>query len=99
MLHIKPIAVLKDGFLNVAEKVRTRQAALKRVLDMAEAEFGGQPLCMGILHARDLAAGKNLLEEARRRFNIKDISMTELSISLAANLGPGTVGLVLYPAG
>jgi len=25
--------------------------------------------------------------------------LTELSISLAANFGPGTVGLVLFPAG
>jgi hypothetical protein len=38
------------------------------------------------------------MEEAKKRFNIKDLVLTDLSISLAANFGPGTVGLVLYPA-
>ncbi|MDI6770869.1 MAG: hypothetical protein QMD04_14505 [Anaerolineales bacterium] len=32
-------------------------------------------------------------------YDIRDSIMTDLSISVAANLGPGTVGLVVYPVG
>jgi len=37
------------------------------------------------------------MEMVKDKFNVKDLIMTDLSISVAANLGPGTVGLVLYP--
>jgi fatty acid-binding protein DegV len=51
-----------------------------------------------VVHARDEASAQSLLEEAKKRFNVKESFLTDLSISLAINFGPGTVGLVLYPA-
>jgi fatty acid-binding protein DegV len=54
---------------------------------------------MGVVHARDLASAQSLMEEAKKRLNVKEAVITDLSISLAINFGPGTVGLVLYPAG
>jgi DegV family protein with EDD domain len=98
VLNVKPIAVLKDGLVNMVEKVRTRKAALERVVEMAVEEFGKQPVYLGVIHARDLAAGNALMTEAKKHFNIKDVVLADLSISLAANFGPGTVGLALYPA-
>jgi len=97
ILNVKPIAVLNHGVVNMVEKVRTRKAALARVIDMAVAEFGDQPVYLGIVHARDIVSGSLLMEQARKRFNCKETMLTDLSISLAANFGPGTVGLVLYP--
>jgi len=97
-LNVKPIAVLSDGVLNMAERVRTRKAALDRVIEMAREEFGERPVYLGVVQARDLKAGQALMDAAAPRLNCKDVIMTELSISVAANLGPGTVGLVLYPA-
>ena len=98
ILNVKPIAVLQNGMVNMVEKVRTRKSALERVLEMGKEVFGNQPVYVGVMQARDPEAGKALLEEAKKRFNIKEAFLSELSISLAANLGPGTVGLVLYPA-
>jgi DegV family protein with EDD domain len=98
VLNVKPIAVLRDGLVNMEEKVRTRKAALNRVIEIGVEEFGRLPLYMGVVHARDHAAGKAMLEKAKKHFNFKDITLSDLSISLAANFGPGTVGLVLYPA-
>ena len=98
ILNVKPIAILQNGMVNMVEKVRTRKSALERVLEMGKEVFGNQPVYVGVMQARDPEAGKALLEEAKKRFNIKEAFLSELSISLAANLGPGTVGLVLYPA-
>jgi DegV family protein with EDD domain len=97
-LNIKPIAILKDGLVEMVEKVRTRKAAIERVLEMAKQIYGDQPVYVAAVHARDLEAGQALLDEAEKRFNIKDSVLTDLSISLAINFGPGTIGLVLYPA-
>jgi len=97
VLNVKPIAVLRNGLVDMVEKVRTRKVALERVLAMAVEEFGNQPIYLGIVHARDIASGNALMTEAKTRFNSKETVLTDLSISLAANFGPGTVGLVLYP--
>lgn len=97
MLNVKPIAVLKDGVLNMAEKVRTRKASLDRLLEMVKEYVGDREVMMSIVHARDPQAGADLMERARRMFNTRDLFLTDLSISVAANLGPGTVGIVFFP--
>lgn len=97
VLNVKPIAVLRDGDLSMAERVRTRKAALDRVIEMAREEFGDKPVILATVHARDPKSGEALLEEARKHFNHKETMMSELAISIAANLGPGTVGLIVYP--
>jgi fatty acid-binding protein DegV len=53
---------------------------------------------LAVVHARDPQSGEALLEQAKSHFNHKETMISELSISIAANLGPGTVGLILYPA-
>ena len=98
ILNVKPIAVLKDGVLNMVEKVRTRKASLERILEMGKEAFGDRPVHLGVVHARDPESGASLLEEAKKIFNFKDAVQSDLSVSLAINLGPGTVGLVLCPA-
>jgi DegV family protein with EDD domain len=98
LLNVKPIARLEDGLVNMVDKVRTRKAALERVIAMGKELVGDKPVYLGVMHARDIESGKALLEEANKHFNIKSSELTDLSISLAINFGPGTVGLVLYPA-
>ena len=98
VLNVKPIALLKDGLIDMVDRVRTRKAAIERVLELAKELVGDAPVVIGVVHARDEASAKSLLEEAKKRFTVKESFLTDLSISLAINFGPGTVGLVLYPA-
>ena len=98
ILNVKPIALLQNGLVNMVEKVRTRKTALERILSLGRETVGDKPVHLGIVHARDIESAEALLEEAKKQFNFKSVVMTDLSISLAINLGPGTVGLVLFPA-
>jgi DegV family protein with EDD domain len=99
LMNVKPIAILKDGVLNMAERVRTRKASVARVIALGVEEFGTTPIYLGILQANDRPSGEALMAEARKHFNVVgEPVLSDLSISVAANLGPGTVGLVLYPA-
>jgi DegV family protein with EDD domain len=98
LLNLKPVVLLKDGLLETVDKVRTRKASLARVIALGQELVGKAPVQLGIVHARDVESGKALMEEAKKNFNAKGAELTDLSISLAINLGPGTVGLVLYPA-
>ncbi|MBI4762542.1 MAG: DegV family protein [Chloroflexota bacterium] len=97
-LNLKPIAMLKDGLVDMVDRVRTRKAAFERVVELAKEHAGDQPVYLGIVHARDLASAQVLMEQAKKSLNVKEAWLTDLSISLAINFGPGTVGLVLYPS-
>jgi DegV family protein with EDD domain len=97
-LNLKPIALLKDGLVEMVDRVRTRKAAIERVLTIARESVGDKPVHVGVVHARDLATGQSLLNEAKKVLNVKESFLTDLSISLVINFGPGTVGIVLYPA-
>ncbi len=97
VLNVKPIAVVTDGVVNVTERVRTRRASLERVLVIVKEQVGERLVNIGVVHARDPKAGAELMEQARSRFNIAELILTDLSISVAANLGPGTVGIVYCP--
>jgi DegV family protein with EDD domain len=99
MLNVKPIVVLREGILDMAERVRTRSKALDRVLEMLHKQFEKEPVHVAAVHARDPESGQALFERARKTFNIKELILTDLSVAVAANLGPGTVGLIVYPAG
>lgn len=99
VLNVKPIARLEKGVLAMVDRVRTRKAALERVLQMGKDALGSKPVYVGVVHARDPESAATLMAEAKKRLNYMDAVESDLSISLAINLGPGTVGLVLYPAG
>jgi DegV family protein with EDD domain len=98
MLNVKPLAKLQDGVIHTTDKVRTRKAALTRVVEMGKELVGDAPVTVAAVHARDEESARMLLDEAKKSLNVKEAVFAELSISLAINLGPGTVGLVLYPS-
>jgi len=38
-----------------------------------------------------------VVEEVKKSFNCSEVGFAEISISLAAHFGPGTIGLAAYP--
>lgn len=97
LLGIKPIIVLRDGLLQMAEKVRTRGRAIDRVLESVFQRISEQAVNIAIVHAADLDTAKAMVEKVRSWANVKEIIITDLAIPVAANLGPGTIGVVAYP--
>lgn len=99
LLKIKPVIVLRDGVLQMTEKVRTRQNALQRVLAMVEEKLQGQLADVVVVHANDLLAAQHLLSVVKQVLRVRGGWVSELSLPVAANLGPGTIGIVALPIG
>lgn len=97
MLKIKPIVVLKEGMLTIGDKVRTRQRALEKVLEIVKEKVGTRQILLAVVHAADLSTARMLMEHAKQVMNVSEAILTELAIPVAANLGPGTVGIVAIP--
>lgn len=97
LLNVKPIISLRDGVLELGDKVRTRSRSLEFILEAVTKKFGQQIVNASIVHAIDPESARILFDQVKARFNCKELIITELSAAIAANLGPGTVGIVAYP--
>lgn len=97
LLKIKPIVELYNGSLRMTEKIRSRKRAVERVLELIKNRIGSRPVTLAIVHAADPETAQIIAEKARSLYNVKEIIITELSIAVAANLGPGTVGVIAIP--
>jgi fatty acid-binding protein DegV len=94
---VKPIVVLKDGLLTMADKVRTRHRAIEHVLNDVRERLGGRPANVAVVHAADPGMAQEILERVKSVLNVRELILTDLAIPVAANLGPGTIGIVAYP--
>ncbi len=97
LLKIKPIITLHEGLMSVSDVVRTRTKSLDRLVDKVKDQFGSEALKIAIVHSQDLETAELLKTKVEEVLNTTETIMTELSIAVAANLGPKTVGIVALP--
>ena len=97
LLNVKPIIELKKGELEMGEKVRSRTKSIDLVLNKMKDTFKEQRLMAGVVFARDKQSGIDLLQRVIENFNCEEAIIGELSISLSAHFGPGTLGIGAYP--
>lgn len=97
LLNVKPVIILREGILDLSELVRTRRRSMNRVIDIVHQRVGQSSINAAVVNARAPEIGEELMERVRQTFKCQELIMTDLSIGVAANLGPGTVGIVAYP--
>ncbi len=97
LLRIKPIVSLHEGLLDVTDTVRTRKKSLEQLILKVKEKFGSQRLKIAIVQSQDIETASILKEMIDKTINTAEMIFTELSISVAANLGPKTVGIVALP--
>jgi len=97
LLNVKPIIELKDGIIEMGERVRSRSKSIDKLLDKMKEKFGDRRVVMGVVHARDKVAGQELLRHVIAQFNCAEVVFADISISLATHFGPGALGILGYP--
>lgn len=98
MLRIKPIILLEDGLLDVTEKVRTQRKAISCMMDLMADRVGtSDPVNLAVAHAEAPEEGRELLDQAKSRFNVQESFLSDLALSLAVQFGPGTLALAVTP--
>lgn len=94
LLNIKPVLEIREGRIEAVEKVRTRQKALQRLLDMVTERLKGKThIRLAVTHANSEEEASTLLEKARARLDPVETVCCPLSPVLGTHAGPGTVAL------
>ena len=99
LLNMKPILTVQDGRVEGIERIRTKNKAHDRVLELvAEQCKGKSPVRVATLHANAPEDAKALLQRAEEELKPAESVFAEVSPVVANHAGPGTVGLA-YMAG
>lgn len=98
-LSIKPILHLDDqGKIDALEKVRTKGKATARLIQLAVEKADGKPVEVGVMHANALKEVKNLRDQLLEQLDCSQIEIYDISPAIGVHVGPGTIGLGIYPA-
>ena len=102
LLDVKPILALREGKIEPADKTRTKNRAIERMVDLLEKEVGDRrPVRISALHANVPDQAEKLLEHICRRFKSSEVAeafSADVSPVIGTHLGPGGLG-VAYMAG
>jgi DegV family protein with EDD domain len=93
-LNLKPILAIQDGKVEGIERIRTKNKAHDRILELTIEKVGKRsPVHLATLHANAAEDARALLTRAEQALNPVESVFTEVSPTVGTHAGPGTVGL------
>jgi DegV family protein with EDD domain len=96
MLNIKPILTIRDGKLDMLERIRTRKKAWDRAVDLAKQAAGSKPIeRMSVVHVNAPDYAEEFEKMLRQNLDCpEEIIVANLTAGLSVHSGPGFVGVV-----
>jgi fatty acid-binding protein DegV len=96
ILDVKPILTIRDGKLDLLERVRTQKKAWERVIELSARKAGDREIeNMCILHVNAPGLARQFEGEIRIRMQCpSEILFAEVTPGLSVHSGAGMVGTV-----
>jgi DegV family protein with EDD domain len=97
-LDIRPLLTMKDGTLQMLEKVRTRKAAMERLVNLICKDVHGKKIeKFGIFHINNEADAIVLRDTLRERLDLPEgILFVPFTPGLSVHAGAGMIGAAIY---
>jgi DegV family protein with EDD domain len=99
VLDIKPLLQIREGKIEAVESVRSSRKAIQRMVQLVERDIAGRtPVRVSVFHALMEDTAKEVLEQCTQQFNAVESILAEVSPTIGAHTGPGTLSIA-YMAG
>lgn len=97
LLGIKPILGVVDGEIVPVDRVRGGRAAHPKLVDLLREKVDpSRPVMATVAHAKAPVWADRLRGLLEKSFQVREILIGEMGPVVAANAGPGTVGVALF---
>jgi DegV family protein with EDD domain len=97
LLNVKPVLECHDGEIHPVERVRTRAAAIRRVVELAR-QLGPKER-IAIAHSDCEEEAKTFASEVARSEGLPSVPIAELGSVVGTHTGPGVLGIGCLLAG
>ncbi|MBN1453875.1 MAG: DegV family protein [Anaerolineales bacterium] len=96
LLSVKPILTIRDGKLDLLERVRTQKKSWERVIELCVEAVGGRPIeRMAMIHVTAPQDARQLESMLRAGLDCpEEMLFSELNPGLSVHAGAGLVGVV-----
>jgi DegV family protein with EDD domain len=98
LLQIHPLLYIKNGQAGLLEIQRTKQRAVRRLLDVVEEKAAGHRIHAAVMHADAAEDAAALRRRLLQRCDCNELTITEFSPVMGAYAGPGLIGIAFHPA-
>jgi len=97
MLNIRPILAMRNSKLDLLEKVRTRKAAMDRLVELVSIAIDGKPVERAcIIHVLNLEDADLLETKLRKKIQIpNELAKIDFGPGVSVHTGAGTVGVIV----
>lgn len=98
ILNVKPVCTIIDGVINPCEKVRGRNKAINRLVQLlAEQCRDTGPLFCFMAHGNDPGGMQFLEGVVREKLDCREILSSQMGSVVGTHAGPGILGAVICP--
>ncbi|GMA51295.1 hypothetical protein GCM10025857_26520 [Alicyclobacillus contaminans] len=98
LLQIKPILTVRDGRIELFDKVRTHRRAVERmVAEFEDVAKTGEKLRLGVVHVQRADEARALRDELTAKYPHVHADVAELGPVIGTHTGPGLLAFVYYP--
>ena len=96
LLGLKPVLEMAGGRVSNVARPRTRRRAGERLLKLMDERVGSAPVHANVMHGDALREAEEMRREIERRFDCRDIYVTEFSPVMGAHTGAGLLGAAFW---
>lgn len=96
LLRINPILYVEDGHAGVLERPRTKNKAVRRMVEIMEERVSSSPVHVAVMQADALEEAERLRDKMASRFNCAELLITEFTPVMGAHTGPGLLGVAFW---
>jgi DegV family protein with EDD domain len=96
LLGLKPVLEMANGRVRNVARPRTRRRAGERLLRLMGERVGSAPVHANVMHGDALPEAEEMRREIERRFDCREIYVTEFSPVMGAHTGSGLLGAAFW---